>query len=95
LIYALFEWDDTKAAENFRKHGISFEEAAFALGDPFAVERVDDRESYDEERTISYAIGKGALLVVVHTERHERVRIISARKATRHEQDVYYRENGG
>jgi uncharacterized protein len=94
LNYAQFEWDDRKTAENLRKHGVAFEEAAFALGDPFAIEAIDESESYGEERTISFVAGKSGILVVVHTERHDRVRIISARKAMRHEQDIYYRENG-
>jgi uncharacterized protein len=94
LHYRYFEWDDEKAAENFRKHGVSFGEGAYALGDPFAVEVIDDRERYGEERIIALAAGKTGILVVIHTERHERTRIISARKATRHEQDTYHRANG-
>lgn len=89
-----FEWDDLKAAENFRRHGVSFEEAAYALGDPFAVEVIDDRVRYGEERIIALAVGKTGILVVIHTERHERTRIISARKATRHEQNTYHGANG-
>jgi uncharacterized protein len=92
LQYVYFEWDDLKAAENFRKHGVSFEEAAYALGDPFAIEVIDDH--YGEERVIALAEGKTGILVVVHTERPERTRVISARKAKRHEQDTYYRANG-
>lgn len=92
--YSYFEWDDEKAAENFRKHSVSFEEAAYALGDPFAVEVIDDRERYAEERIIALAAGKTGILVIIHTDRHERTRIISARKAKRHEQDTYYRANG-
>jgi uncharacterized protein len=94
LKYSYFEWDDEKAAENLRKHGVSFEEAAYALGDPFVVEVIDDREYYGEERMIALAADETGILVVVHTERHDSTRIISARKATRHEQDTYYRENG-
>ena len=89
-----FEWDDIKAAENIRRHGVSFEEAAYALGDPFAIEVIDDREYYGEERVIALAAGKTGILVVIHTERPERTRIFSARKAKRHEQDTYYRANG-
>jgi uncharacterized protein len=94
LQYSYFEWDDLKAAENFRKHGVSFEEAAYALGDPFAFEVIDDREYYSEERIIALAAGKTGIMVIVYTERPARTRIISARKAKRHEQDTYYRANG-
>jgi hypothetical protein len=88
-----FEWDDTKAAENLRDHRVSFEEATLAIGDPFAIEWLDLREAYGEERVVLVGMSQGQLLTVVYTERGERLRIISARKATRHEQDDYYREN--
>jgi uncharacterized DUF497 family protein len=89
-----FEWDTQKAEENFRKHGISFYLAALALRDPFAVEGIDDREGYGEERIAATAMVRGLILRIVYTEREDSVRIISARKATRDEQDHYYRENG-
>jgi uncharacterized protein len=88
-----FEWDDGKAAENFREHRVSFEEATLAIGDHFAVEHLDLREAYGEERIILTGMSQGQLLTVVYTERGERTRIISARKATRHEQNDYYRQN--
>ena len=89
-----FEWDDAKATENQRKHGISFAFAVQAFRDPFAIEWVDDREAYGEERTVLLAAADGTILVVIYTERSDRIRLISARRATRHEQDRYYRENG-
>jgi uncharacterized protein len=88
-----FEWDVAKAAANFRKHGISFEEAIYALGDLLIVEEFDDREDYGEDRMIAYAMGKTELLTIIYTQRGEFTRIISARRATRNEQDNYYREN--
>ena len=88
-----FEWDDGKAAENWRRHRVSFEEATLAFGDPFAVEWLDNREVYGEERVVFVGMSQGRLLTVVYTQRGERVRIISARKATRYEQDDYYRQN--
>jgi hypothetical protein len=88
-----FEWDDTKAAENLRDHRVSFAESTLAIGDPFAIEWLDLREAYGEERVIVVGMSQGQLLTVVYTKRGERLRIISARKATRHEQDDYYREN--
>ena len=89
-----FEWDDEKAAANLRKHGVSFEFAVKAFRDPFAIEWMDDREDFGEVRTILLAMADGSILVVVYTERERRIRLISARRATRHEQDKYYRENG-
>lgn len=89
-----FEWDDDKAAENFRKHGVSFEFAAKAFRDPFAVEWIDDRQDYGEERTVLLGMADGSILIVVYTERESRIRLISARRATKNEQDIYYSENG-
>lgn len=88
-----FEWDHSKAIENRRAHRVSFEEATLAVSDPFAIEWLDTREDYGEERVVLVSMSQGQLLTVVYTERDERVRIISARKATRHEQDDYYRQN--
>jgi hypothetical protein len=88
-----FEWDDIKAAENVRHHGVSFAQAALAFRDPFAVEWVDVREAYGEERIILLGMTGDQVLTVVYTERAERIRIISARRATKNEQDLYYCEN--
>jgi hypothetical protein len=88
-----FEWDDTKAAENVRRHRVSFAQAALAFSDVFAVEWIDMREDYGEERIILLGMTGNQVLTVVYTERAERIRIISARRATKHEQDLYYREN--
>lgn len=88
-----FEWDDEKAADNYAKHGVSFAQAARALTDPFAIEAFDEREDYGEERINSLCMCDGAVVHVTYTERRERIRIISARRATKDEQDDYYREN--
>jgi hypothetical protein len=88
-----FQWDEAKAAENYAKHGVSFETAIKVFGDPFAVERLDDREDYGEERFILIGTAEEAVVTVVYTERNGRFRIISARRATRHEQDDYFVEN--
>lgn len=93
MVLPTFEWDPEKGAENLRKHGVSFEEAAFALADPFASERIDERFDYGEERTIAFVLGSGPLLTVVYTMRDDITRIISARKATPYEQKIYQREN--
>jgi uncharacterized DUF497 family protein len=85
-----FEWDPEKAAENERKHGVSFDEASTAFGDPLSLTISDPDHSDDEERFIllgeSYS---GRLVVVVHTERLERIRIISAKLATGRERRSY------
>jgi uncharacterized DUF497 family protein len=88
-----FEWDEDKAAENWRRHGVTFWQGAEVLGDPFGVEEIDDREDYGEERINVLGMRQGLILHVTYTERGDRIRIISARRATKHEQDHYYRQN--
>ena len=88
-----FEWGDAKAAENYTRHGVSFDLAKKVFNDPFAVERIDDRQDYGEERYIIIGLADGDLLFVAYTEREERIRLISARRAIRHEQDDYFRHN--
>ena len=89
-----FEWDKAKAEANFRRHGVSFDLAKAVFRDPFAIERLDDREEYGEKRFVIVGAAEGkALLFVAYTEREERIRIISARRATQNEQDDYFRQN--
>ena len=89
-----YEWDETKAAANLAKHGISFTAAALALEDPCKIEIVDDRFDYDEERIRSLCIYRDIVLFIVTVMRDENVcRIISARKATRHEQKHYFQDS--
>ncbi|MGD0663563.1 MAG: BrnT family toxin [Syntrophorhabdales bacterium] len=88
-----FEWDNKKAAANFRLHGVSFQDAARALLDPFAVGWIDDRQAYGEERLILLGLYGRDVLYVAYTERGDNIRIISARRATKNEQDSYYRQN--
>ena len=88
-----FEWDEVKAAENYAKHGVSFETAIKVFRDPFGIERLDDRQDYGEERFILIGTAEEVVITVVYTERNDRARIISARRATRHEQDDYFLEN--
>jgi hypothetical protein len=89
-----FEWDNAKAAANLAKHGVSFEQARQAFGDPFAIDFVDDREDYDEARLILFGMVENRLLVVAHALRGDKVRIISAREAEPHERRKYHEENG-
>ena len=88
-----YEWDDAKAAENLAKHGVSFDSAKRVFKDAFGAELFDDREDYGEERCIRIGMVDGTILFVAYTERSERKRIISARQATKLEQDDYYRQN--
>ena len=69
-----FEWDEAKGAENDAKHGVSFETATEVFSDPFAVERLDDREDYGEDRFILIGFAEGTVLTVVYTERDGRIR---------------------
>ena len=85
-----FEWDDTKAKRNLKKHETSFAAARKVFDDPASVDLLDDREDYGEERSIRIGMAGGRLLAVTYTKRAHRIRIISARKATKREQDEYY-----
>jgi uncharacterized DUF497 family protein len=78
-----FEWDPKKAKRNFRKHGVSFEEAVTAFYDPLSATFDDPDHSVDEQRYITIGFSsRGRLLVVSHSERGQALRIISARPAT-------------
>ncbi len=87
----IFEWDENKNQLNIRKHGIDFHDAAYVFSDPFALSIPDDDHSEMEERWL--LLGKclnESVLLVVHTFRYDdRVRIISARKATATETTTY------
>jgi len=86
-----FEWHDGKAATNWRRHGISFEEAVTIFGDPLSRTITDERHSnLRETRLITLGMSfRGRLLVVVHLEKGSRIRLISARRATPHERRDY------
>jgi uncharacterized DUF497 family protein len=88
-----FEWDDEKAAKNLEKHGISFAQAIPAFHDPLAIDVFDDREDYGEDRFILIGMCEGQVLTVAYTERGDRTRIISARRATKDEQAYYHSQN--
>lgn len=85
-----FEWNPDKAALNFEKHGISFQEAATVFNDNLSVTFPDLAHSIAESRYVIIGVSRfGQLLVIAHTERGEKVRIISARKATLQEKRFY------
>ena len=88
-----FEWDSDKAASNLAKHNVSFHEASTVFGDPLSLTFPDPDHSADESRYIT--IGESTqrrLLIISHTDRVQRIRIISAREITRQERKIY--ENG-
>lgn len=90
-----FEWDPRKAKQNIEKHGVSFEHAATVFADPHALSVFDVDHSGSEERWVTLGISStGALIVVHHTYVEESrdtvlIRVISSRKATRHEYEQY------
>jgi len=85
-----FEWDPKKAGANARKHGVAFEEAATVFGDPLAITFEDPDHSKDENRYITFGLSiQKRLLVVSHTERTDRTRIMSARPMDRKERIIY------
>lgn len=85
-----FEWDDDKAEANERKHGVSFTEAETVFADQLALTGYDPDHSDEEDRYITMGTSiDGRLLVVAHTDRNDRIRIISARKASRKERRDY------
>lgn len=88
VVYGDFEWDEVKAATNLAKHGISFEEAVTAVVDPNAVFLADDAGI--EQRLVAIGMSQQMrILFVVHIERGQRDRVISARVATRAEETFY------
>lgn len=85
-----FAWDTRKAIANKQKHGVSFEEASTVFADSFSLTIHDPLHSEDEERFVIVGTShKNRLLVVVHTDRDDSIRIISARKANKNERLKY------
>ena len=85
-----FEWDADKANRNVEKHRVSFEEAATVFNDPMFITLVDEEHSIDEERYITIGLSsRGRLLMLAHADRGNRTRIISARRATKKEEQFY------
>ena len=89
---AEFEWDDAKAALNWLKHRVTFEQARRVFQDTSAIERADAEHSDAEERSVTIGMVDGRLLVV-WTQRGGRTRIISARRAEPHERRRYHNED--
>ncbi|GBE01463.1 hypothetical protein BMS3Abin08_00894 [bacterium BMS3Abin08] len=85
-----FEWDSDKSKANLKKHRISFHEASTVFGDPLAITFSDPDHSIREHRFLTFGYSRmNQLLVVVHTERRGKTRLISARRATKQERKIY------
>ncbi len=85
-----FEWDGNKNRKNIKKHGIGFERAK-SIFDNKVLTRRDNRFDYGEIREISLGLMEGiTIIAVVHTEREDKLRIISARKANKEEKEAYH-----
>ena len=85
-----FEWDPTKADRNRRKHGVTFREAATVFYDPLEITFADPDRSVEERRYITLGLSsKNRILLVVHCDRDDRIRIVSARIAKRREVKGY------
>ncbi len=90
----IFEWDPKKNRSNIEKHSVSFEEASTVFQDTLSLTIDNPLHSIDEERLILIGMSqKNRILVVVHTERGDNIRIISARKTNKKERE-YYESNG-
>jgi uncharacterized protein len=87
-----FEWDETKAAANLKKHRISFADAARVFDDAKALFLLDDAHR-GEDRFTAIGYVNGRLLAVTYTERRSVIRLISARNATKHEQKAYHHQS--
>ena len=89
-----FGWDEVKAKENLKKHGVNFEEGKTIFNDSFLFTFPDIEHSVNEERYINIGLSaNGRILIVIHTERQEKIRIVSCRKATARERR-FYEESG-
>jgi uncharacterized protein len=89
-MYLHFEWHPEKARRNLQKHQVGFAEAQTIFDDPQFIAFLDEEHSVNEERIIAIGLSnQNRLLMVAYTERNERIRIISARKATKHEEKFY------
>jgi len=87
-----YEWDDRKNQQNQVKHGVDFYDAVHIFGDNDRIEWLDNRKDYREKRYRTVGMVLGVLLAVVYTPRSSRYRLISARRASKHERETYYHQ---
>lgn len=86
----LFDWDARKARSNLRKHGVSFREAGGVFDDPLAITFADPDHSEIENRSVTFGVSRASrFLVVAHTDRGDKIRVISARLMTKQERKIY------
>ncbi len=86
-----FEWNENKRTRNIQKHGIDFSELKESFSKPMVI-KIDSRKDYRETRWIALGDMKGSVVVFVYTEKNNKIRLISARKATKNEQRIYYKK---
>jgi hypothetical protein len=84
-----FEWDNQKRQSNAQKHGVDFVDIP-KLFAGYVLTMLDQRFDYGEERFVTLGLLRGRVVVVAHTERKNSIRIISARKATKYEEKIYF-----
>ena len=88
-----FDWDEAKRLANIKKHGVDFADVASIFdSDVFTIE--DQHFDYGETRYITFGLFQSRVIVVAHTHVKEVIRIISARKASKHEEEQYFKEIG-
>lgn len=88
-----FAWDPQKAATNVEKHGVTFQEASTVFRDPLSATAHDRDHSFNELRFVTIGLSRqGRLLTISHSERGNRIRLISARLATNQERSIYEEE---
>ena len=86
-----FEWDEAKRLSNIQRHGFDFVGIESAFTDyPFTI--LDDRFNYEENRFVTFGMFQGRVVAIVHTETDDVTRIISVRKASKNEEELYYKE---
>ena len=86
-----FEWDESKRRRNLKRHGFDFIEGErIFAGETFSF--LDDRHDYDEIRIVTFGMLNGKVVAVTHTETDEIIRLISIRKASRNEEESYFKE---
>jgi hypothetical protein len=88
-----FVWDEAKRRVNLQKHGMDFADAWRVFDGPMALFE-DDRDRYGERRMVGVGLLDALVVLVVHVEQDESIRIISMRKADRNEANIYYSEIG-
>ena len=88
-----FEWDDAKAASNYERHKITFDQACEVFADPFIIEWIDESQDEREQRFSALGMAENRLLFVAYTMRADTIRIISARRAEPFERRRYHEEN--